>query len=228
MSPRKARPGARPAPRARFHHGNLRAALIEATLQLVEEGDAGAITVREAARRAGVSSAAPFRHFPNKTALMTAVAEEAMRRFRAEIEKALKRREGADALARFRALGDAYFRWIARNPTHFRVISDRTLIDFEASEALRRDNAEIRRLMEGLLRQAQREGRVRPGDVAELALAARAMAYGLGRMWVDGHFAQWDVAAKAIGPAIDRVFDLFVQGIAADPARRQEREGGTA
>jgi AcrR family transcriptional regulator len=204
--------------RASFHHGNLREALIEATVDLVQEGGADKVTVREAARRAGVSSGAPFRHFPNKTALMTAVAEQGMRRFRAEIDETLKRLATADPMARFRAIGDAYFRWVMRNPTHFRVISDRTQIDFEGSEPLRRDNEQIRELMEELLRAAQQLGLIRVGDVPQVALAARALAYGLGRMWADGHFAQWDVGPKEVRKAIDAIFDLFLHGLAAAAA----------
>jgi len=73
-----------PAPKP-YHHGDLRRVLIDAALQLVGEGGAEAVSVREAARRAGVSPGAPFRHFPSRDALMQAVAEEAQRRFRAEI-----------------------------------------------------------------------------------------------------------------------------------------------
>src|SRR6266513_794447 len=80
--------GRAPAPKP-YHHGDLRRVLIDAALQLVGEGGAEAVSVREAARRAGVSPGAPFRHFPSRVALMTAVAEEAQRRFRAEIETAL-------------------------------------------------------------------------------------------------------------------------------------------
>ena len=76
-----------PAPKP-YHHGDLRRVLIDAALQLVGEGGAEAVSVREAARRAGVSPGAPFRHFPSREALMSAVAEEAQRRFRAEIELA--------------------------------------------------------------------------------------------------------------------------------------------
>ena len=67
-----------------YHHGNLRKALIDAAVQLVEEGGPEKVSVREVAKRAGVSPGAPFRHFSNKTALMTAVAEQAMSRFRLE------------------------------------------------------------------------------------------------------------------------------------------------
>ena len=77
-----------------YHHGDLRRVLIDAALQLVGEGGAEAVSVREAARRAGVSPGAPFRHFPSRDALMNAVAEEAQRRFRAEIEAALAEAPG--------------------------------------------------------------------------------------------------------------------------------------
>src|SRR3569623_757885 len=79
---RRRTPEARP-----YHHGDLRRVLIDAALQLAAEG--GEVSVREAARRAAVSPGAPFRHFPNRDALMAAVAEEAQRRFRTEIEAAL-------------------------------------------------------------------------------------------------------------------------------------------
>ena len=78
--------------------------LIDAALELAEEGGPEAVSVREAARRAGVSPGAPFRHFESRDALMTAVAEEAQRRFRAEIETALAAAPAGDPLQRFRAL----------------------------------------------------------------------------------------------------------------------------
>src|SRR2546427_8826755 len=67
-----------PAPKP-YHHGDLRRVLIDAALQLVGEGGAEAVSVREAARRAGVSPGAPFRHFPSRDALMQAAGEGAQR-----------------------------------------------------------------------------------------------------------------------------------------------------
>ncbi|MGH6711452.1 MAG: TetR/AcrR family transcriptional regulator, partial [Bradyrhizobium sp.] len=104
-----------PAPKP-YHHGDLRRVLIDAALQLVGEGGPDAVTVREAARRAGVSPGAPFRHFPSRDALMSAVAEEAQRRFRVEIEAALSEAPAGDPLSRFRCLGLAYLRWAMKNP----------------------------------------------------------------------------------------------------------------
>lgn len=182
-----------PTRRATYHHGNLRAAMIAATVALVEEAGAEGVTVREAARRAGVSSGAPFRHFPNKTALMTAVAEEAMGRLRAAITAGLGACAADDPRARLAAMGRAYFDWVIANPTHFRVISDRTLIDFDGSDSLRADNAALQASMTAIIGDAQSRGLMRPGDVAGMALALRGLSYGLARMMVDRHLVQWGV-----------------------------------
>jgi AcrR family transcriptional regulator len=209
--------------RSSYHHGNLKQALIEATLQLIEEGEAEAVTVRAAAKRAGVSSGAPFRHFPNRTALMTAVAEEAMRRFRAEIVSALDKVVAGDALVRLHALGTAYLRWVVRNPTHFKVISARDLIDFQGSESLRRDNQEIQAIMDGLLAEAQLRGLLRADDLVPVPLAARALVYGLARMYIDGHLPQWGVTANQAETAMQAAMALFVDGLrspAGPPERR--------
>src|SRR6202045_4013435 len=133
----------RPSSPKPYHHGDLKRVLVDAALALVEEGGVEAVSVREAARRAGVSPGAPFRHFPSRAALMTAVAEEAQRRFRAEIEVALSEVPAGDPLARFRALGMAYLRWAMRNPAHFEIISNGRFFDHGKATELSRDNAEL-------------------------------------------------------------------------------------
>jgi AcrR family transcriptional regulator len=211
---RNDRSGKRGAKRP-YHHGRLREALIEATLRLLEEGGPDRVTVREAAKRAGVSSGAPFRHFPTRTALLTAVAEQAMGRFRAEIVDALEHADPDDPVARFRAVGTAYLRWALRNPTHFRVISDRSLIDLESSASFVRDNLEIRGLMDDLLSEAQRRGMLRQVDVTLVPLAARALVYGLARMHVDGHLAQWDVAPEVAEQRLQGALDLVIGALSS-------------
>lgn len=200
------------AARETYHHGDLRQALINAALELVEEVGIDNVSMREAGRRAGVSAAAPFRHFSNKVELMTAVAEEAMRRFRAEIDSELMRTVDLDPLSRFRALGTAYLRWAVRSPTHFEVISTRRAIDFGASDVLVQTNADIRALMTGLLEQARDAGQLRVSDIGLLVLQARALAYGLARIWVDGQFAQWggvENAEKLMRESLDGYIALL-------------------
>ncbi|MCP5065373.1 MAG: helix-turn-helix transcriptional regulator, partial [bacterium] len=82
MPPLRKRKGA-------YHHGNLRRALIETGLQLVDERDATALSRREVAGRLGVSTAALYRHFPSRAALLAAVAEEGFRLLGEEIRQVI-------------------------------------------------------------------------------------------------------------------------------------------
>jgi AcrR family transcriptional regulator len=193
-----------------YHHGNLREALLQAAVQLAEQVGPDNVSVREVAKRVGVSPGAPFRHFSSKTALMTAVAEQAMTRFRAEIRNAVDDVTSGDPLDRFAAVGIAYLRWAIRNPTHFQIISTRNLIDWDSSESLKADNAAIRSLMEGTLVEAQRRGLLRTSDLAEAQIAGRALVYGLARMYIDGHFAQWGVDGETAERTAQNVLTHFI------------------
>ncbi|WJR76920.1 TetR/AcrR family transcriptional regulator [Bradyrhizobium sp. NP1] len=208
--PRAARPKAQPKP---YHHGDLRHALIDAALRLAEEGGPEKVSVREAARRAGVSPGAPFRHFASREALMTAVAEEAQRRFRAEIDRALGEAATDDPLRRFRSFGLAYLRWAMRNPAHFEIISSGRHFNHDAAAALSRDNADLIATVEATLAQALAAGSLRTGELKPLLIAARALVYGFARMKIDGHFPRWGVADSEVERTAEAVIDLFIAGI---------------
>ena len=146
-----------------------------------------AVSVREVARRTGVSPGAPFRHFENRTALLSAVAEVAQERLVQTVGESLRDEERADPLQRFRAIGIGFLRWAFANPTHFQVISARAAIEFDRP-TLRGRNDEVRATMNQLLTQAAAQGCLRPGDVSRHVLAGRALVYGLARMHIDGQF----------------------------------------
>ncbi|TWB59821.1 TetR family transcriptional regulator [Bradyrhizobium sacchari] len=207
--PRARRPRSEARP---YHHGDLRRVLIDAALQLAEEG--AEVSVREAARRAAVSPGAPFRHFPNRDALMAAVAAEAQRRFRTEIEAALDEAPAADPLLRFRAFGLAYLRWAMRNPAHFEIISTGRYFARGSSPELTRDNAELIALTEQMLSGAAAQGLLRSADLKRIQIAGRALVYGFARMNLDGHFPRWGVGEGEIERTAEEVIDLFITGIA--------------
>jgi AcrR family transcriptional regulator len=212
-----AKPKRRLAAPKPYHHGDLRRVLIDAALRLAEEGGAEQVSVREAARRAGVSPGAPFRHFETREALMTAVAEEAQRRFRAEIEASLAEAPVGDPLRRFRTLGLAYLRWAMRNPAHFEIISSGRYFDRDGAVELSRDNAELIAMSERLLAEAFAQGQLRVADLKTVQTAGRALVYGFARMNIDGHFPRWGVAEGDIERTAEAVLDLFVAGIAKPP-----------
>jgi AcrR family transcriptional regulator len=201
------------ARRKNYHHGNLRVALIDATLKIIEEHGVENVTIREAAKRAGVSSGAPFRHFSNKTALMTGVAEQAMQRFHEEIVSALERTCSDDPFVRLHALGGAHLHWAIHNPTYFRVISDRRLIDFDGSELLRTENEKIRGILDGTLKEAERRGVLRPDTVSLLPLALSGLVYGLARMFIDGHLSQWSIAKEDAEDKLNATLQMVLNSL---------------
>ncbi|MGX5733929.1 TetR/AcrR family transcriptional regulator [Bosea thiooxidans] len=198
--------------RGRYHHGNLVEALIAAAVELIELDGAEKLSVREVAKRAGVSPGAPFRHFSSKTALLTAVAEQAMERLVRSVDQAMASAHGEEPLRQLRAMGRGYLAWAQANPTHFQIVSSRSLIDFGGSARLVDANVRLRARMVALIAQASEEGRLRTDDIDDVVLSSRAFVYGLARMFVDGHFPEWDVS-RASEDAMARSLDLFIAGL---------------
>jgi AcrR family transcriptional regulator len=113
-----ARRAAAPAPRAGYHHGALREALIDATEALLAERGLEGFSLREVARRSGVSPAAPAHHFGDADGLLTAVATLAFDGLTAALE-AGNRRGGTDPVARLREQGVEYVGFALRYPGRF-------------------------------------------------------------------------------------------------------------
>lgn len=199
-----------------YHHGNLRQKLLDAALALAEEVGPEHISLREVARRVGVAPSAPYRHFPSRRALLTAVAEEATERLRIGLVKgvAAHRQQG---LQQLQALGEAYLDWAEHHPMHFRVVSARGQIDYAASSGMAQRNQELRELTVQALKLAQQQGAAQGFDPQTLAVLARATAYGLARMQHDGHFAQWGVDPATGWKSARELLGVFV-GLLGNPA----------
>ncbi len=179
-----------------YHHGNLREALVAAAVQIIDNQGLEQLSVREAAKRAGVSPGAPFRHFASRAALLAAVAEQATQRLHEAMQQRLQATATLPALARFAAIGQAYLEWARCNPTHFRLISDRHAFDHASAPEVGERNQAIRDTMAGLLHESLGP-RASEAQVAQLQLMARALVYGLARMDADGHFPEWRLDAPA-------------------------------
>jgi AcrR family transcriptional regulator len=129
-----------------YHHGDLRAALVTAAVELVAEKGVAGLSVAEAARRAGVSSAAPYRHFASRTALLSAAASAAGRRLseqmQAAVEEVRASRTGdgdpvTQAVETLAALAAVYVRYALANGAAFELILADELQTFPDAE--RRD-----------------------------------------------------------------------------------------
>lgn len=103
-----------------YHHGDLRTALILAGVELIAEKGFGGLSVAEAARRTGVSAAAPYRHFANREAFLLAIATEAGVVMGDQLTAALA--DVADPLAQIEAIAETYVRFVMAHRVGFDLV----------------------------------------------------------------------------------------------------------
>ena len=172
--------------RGRYHHGDLRRALLDAALAVLTEADARALTLREVARRAGVTHAAPYRHFTDKEALLSAVAEEGFRMLTEEM-KAAQREASADPVERLESLGVGYVRFALRHPAHFQVMFGPDLTWDEQMRTLEEAADCSFQLLLDSVEAGQAAGKLRAGDPLPLGLLAWSTVHGLALLLVHGN-----------------------------------------
>jgi AcrR family transcriptional regulator len=156
-----------------YHHGDLRRSIVDAALRVIAADGPGALSLRDLARQAEVSHAAPAHHFGNKAGLLTAIAVEGYTLL-------------ADALSRgpeptFLDVGARYVRFALDHPAHFEVMFRPDLYDHEnpaVVEARGHTNAALQRAAGG-----SGGGRARP-------VAAWSLAHGFATLWASGSLAR--------------------------------------
>jgi len=163
-------------------NADTREVLLRAAVEIAEADGVGAIGLREAARRAGVTHGAPYRHFENQQALVAAVAEQGFRELMAVVQAA-QAAAGTDVLVRFHALGVAYLRFALAHPGQFRVMFG---AEAAAVPAVRSAEAAVFALAVNEIATAQRQRLIAAGDPQELALLAWSTAHGLAVLMIDG------------------------------------------
>ena len=161
-----------------YHHGDLRRALIEAAVVAIAERGPAAVSLRELARRVGVSHAAPAHHFGNKTGLLTAVAAEGYRRLSAVL------RDAYEATGSFLEVGVAYVRFAVTNRAYFDVMFRPDLLRLDDPE-LAEARAAAREMLYSPAAEVTGAG---PGDeTLHAGVAAWSLAHGLATLWVTGN-----------------------------------------
>lgn len=205
-----------------YHHGDLRRALLEAALVLVAERGVDGFTLREVARRAGVSHAAPYHHFADKADLVAALAEQGFGGLAIALRTAGEGGGGTPADA-VRRMGVAYVRFAIEHPATFRLLFRpelrRPVIPFPTSESVaaleavdgvaRAGLAAYQVLWDGIA--ACRAAGLMVGDGDALALTAWCTVHGLATLLLDGPLAA--------GPNTDEQIDELAGQVTAALAR---------
>ncbi len=178
-----------------YHHGDLRRALLQGALELLAEGGPAQLTLRAAARRAGVSVAAPYRHFADKRAMLAAVAEEgflALQRCCSEAVAA----GGGDAVERFWRHGIAYVQFAIENPAHYRVMFGPELPDKRVYEDLHRAARAAYDGLRSSLNDCAQAGLFGEAEIELRAMRAWALVHGLSLLFIDGQLSVDDHLSK--------------------------------
>jgi AcrR family transcriptional regulator len=174
-----------PGERRGYHHGNLREALIEAARNLIAQKGPAGFTFADAARSAGVSSAAPYRHYRDRDALMADVARRGFELFEAQLDQAWSKGR-PEPLKAFENVGRAYLSFARNEPAYYSAM-------FEAGVALDSD-AGLRQASErafAVLRHASEALAARAPDAARppalmMSLHIWALSHGIASLFARG------------------------------------------
>jgi AcrR family transcriptional regulator len=199
---------ARRKPTRTYHHGQLRQALIQAAEMILAESGIDALTLRAAARRAGVSPAAPAHHFGSLQGLLTEVAILGFEALAAELE-AGNARGGADPAARLREQGLGYVRFALAHPGRFLLMFRKELLDREQPR-LQAAGARAFALLAEVVREVRGLGTAPPLAVEDRAflLLAWSAVHGFAHLALEG---QLDPMAQ--GQAIDAFVESLLPGV---------------
>lgn len=187
-----------------YHHGNLREALVRAALDLIAEKGPAGFTFADAARSAGVSSAAPYRHYRDREALLVEVALRGFEMFAARLEQAWD--EGRpEPLAAFENLGRAYLAFAREEPAYYSVMFEAG-VDIDADPELRQASDRafgvLRSAAETLCAQLPREERP---PAAMMSLHVWAMSHGIASL-----FARADAGRRKLPMPAEDLLDAAV------------------
>jgi len=176
-------------PKPRYHHGDLPRALVEASTRLIEEGHGSQLSLRAVALAAGVSVAAPYRHFENRESLLAATLAEGFRDLAACTEQA--RQLAPDPVEALIATGLAYVGFAAKRPHIYRL-----MFGPECHKTAHPDLMAAGQEALGVLHRAVADGRdmfgITLADVPRVAVAGWTLTHGLASLYVDGLLAGVD------------------------------------
>jgi len=199
-----------------YHHGDLRQALVDGAIRILREEGPEGLTLRAVARAAGVTQAAPYRHFKDRRALVAAVAEDGFRRLGAAMaaqpSKQKRPRARSNPGEALRQLAVQYVRFAHAHPAEYRVMFGEELAPGKENPELRASSRAVFDLLSGGIASLQERGIIRKADPDTIAIAAWAMMHGLVMLSLDRHAT---VAGRSLDDLVAGVTDLLMNGMKA-------------
>ena len=188
----------------RYHHGNLRRALLDDALATIRAAGVAGLTMREMGARLGVSRTALYRHFADKRALLAAVATEGFRTLREQLVAAWE--EGGRTRAGFRGMGIAYIRFAVTNPAHYRVMFGGFVDETAHEPELETEGAGAFQALVDALAALQREALVREDDTLRMARFVWAIVHGVAMLAIDGQLHEPGAVGELMPYAVEHLW----------------------
>lgn len=185
-----------------YHHGNLHQALIYSTLTLLKTKTPEEISLRQVARQAGVSQTAPYRHFEDKAALFSAVAQSILFEFDNYIEDSISQIDDSPD-KRLRIISMAYIRYALKYPTKYQLLFRHEALEepklFSNQDSCLNDfpKTKILRLLVEIIETGQAKGQVKAGNAKTIALGLWSFSHGLTMLLLQGQLCLNDAEAVA-------------------------------
>ncbi len=202
-----------------YHHGNLRAELINAGLAIVEEEGVDTVSLRAVARRAKVSHSAPYHHFSNKAELLAALAAAGFERMVAEIRLEMERIAPASPIDQLRALGRTYMNFAAANPSVFRMMFRPELTQPSQHPVLQGAEARAFSTLMEIIVACQQQNQLPAGDPFALAVCAWSSVHGLSTLRVEQVLQETPLGAYDWNQIVNVINEFVVLGLSASRDR---------
>jgi AcrR family transcriptional regulator len=168
-----------------YHHGDLHHTLIQIGLEMLSEGGASSLDLRKVARKAGVSHAAPYRHFADKQALVAAITEEGFHLLADQIQTALATTNQNNALEQLQSIANAYVGFAQEHPWLMREMFSGLTLEREAFPDLHAAYKTVFTFYAEVLARGQQQGSIIEGDPPALAGVLWSMLYGLAMLIIE-------------------------------------------
>jgi len=188
----------------RYHHGDLRRALVQEAVRRIQRHGVEGLTLRAVGQALGVSRTALYRHFADKSALLAAVAREGFRTLRLELVDAWE--QGGRGQEAFDAMSVVYVRFAVTHPSHYRVMFGGFVDARAADPGLREEGGAAFQVLVDALVAQQQNGLVRGDEPSQLARFIWAIVHGVAMLAIDGQLQRQDADAEdLIRYAADRI-----------------------
>lgn len=197
----------------RYHHGNLKEALVHKGMEILVEEGVGSLTLREVARRVGVSHAAPYRHFADKNEIIVAIAEEGFVRLASAMSDAVKDLADSQVTEQFKALARAYIGFASKHRSYLKVMFGSYVSNFAHYPSLLEASEVAHGIIHEVIGRGQKSGAFKNKDTQTMVFSSWSIVHGVSMLLAEGRSKVSDMNPEQLDTFVNEMLDNFLQGI---------------